>query len=537
MAAGLVIENLSVAQGDALRAAVRQAAPAGAGRVLRRPSAPRCGWTPSPPTALAGARAGRACGSSAIRLGVAAGLRGLRPGSAAGAARLDGPRVAGRHHAGLRLGGRQRVRRLGRAGADAAGGRDRGERARRAGGVPARLSDAGELDDAGAAAAASSSRTASPICTCTSPTARSPCKPATGGVAVALDALMRERGGVWIAHGAGDADRAVVDAGDHVPVPPDQPSYALRRLWIDERDVRRATTAASPTRGCGRCATTWTCGRSSAARTGRPTRQVNESFAGGHRRRARPIATRRCSSRTITWRSWRRRCARGGPTCAPRCSGTSRGRIRTGCASARGGARCCRACWPTIWWRSRSSATGATSCWRWTRSSTPRSTSETSRVHFGGRRTTVVAVPIGVDFDRIQAIAADAGLAGRTAARCATLLGLEAEIIGLGVDRLDYTKGIPERLDALDPLVHAAARPARPPDVRADRRAVAVGAGKLRGDRSGDRSARRRHQPAACACTACRSPALPHGARSTVRAWSRSTAWRTSASSARCTTA
>ena len=58
--------------------------------------------------------------------------------------------------------------------------------------------------------------------------------PATGGVAVALDALMRERGGVWIAHGAGSADRAVVDASDRVPVPPENPSYQLRRLWIDE---------------------------------------------------------------------------------------------------------------------------------------------------------------------------------------------------------------------------------------------------------------------------------------------------------------
>ena len=36
-------------------------------------------------------------------------------------------------------------------------------------------------------------------------------------------------------------------------------------------------------------------------------------------------------------------------------------------------------------------------------------------------------------------------------------LDLRADIIGLGVDRLDYTKGIPERLDALDRAVHAAA--------------------------------------------------------------------------------
>ena len=58
------------------------------------------------------------------------------------------------------------------------------------------------------------------------------CTRATGGVAVALDALMRERGGTWIAHGAGTADRETVDAGDTIRVPPGNPSYDLRRLWI-----------------------------------------------------------------------------------------------------------------------------------------------------------------------------------------------------------------------------------------------------------------------------------------------------------------
>src|SRR6185436_5852043 len=55
---------------------------------------------------------------------------------------------------------------------------------------------------------------------------------APGGVAVALDALMRERGGVWIAHGAGNADRAVVDQDNSDEVPPDSPAYRLRRLWL-----------------------------------------------------------------------------------------------------------------------------------------------------------------------------------------------------------------------------------------------------------------------------------------------------------------
>ena len=57
---------------------------------------------------------------------------------------------------------------------------------------------------------------------------------ATGGVAVALDALMRERGGVWMAHGAGAADRLVVDESDKLRVPLDAPSYTLRRLWLEE---------------------------------------------------------------------------------------------------------------------------------------------------------------------------------------------------------------------------------------------------------------------------------------------------------------
>ena len=46
----------------------------------------------------------------------------------------------------------------------------------------------------------------------------------TGGVAVALDSLMRERGGTWIAHGAGEADREVADANGRVRVPPDAPA-------------------------------------------------------------------------------------------------------------------------------------------------------------------------------------------------------------------------------------------------------------------------------------------------------------------------
>src|SRR3954465_1695703 len=63
--------------------------------------------------------------------------------------------------------------------------------------------------------------------------------PTTGGVSVALDALMRERGGTWIAHGAGDADRGVCDEADCVRVPPEAPAYELRRIWLTEDEEAR----------------------------------------------------------------------------------------------------------------------------------------------------------------------------------------------------------------------------------------------------------------------------------------------------------
>ncbi len=53
------------------------------------------------------------------------------------------------------------------------------------------------------------------------------------GMVTALEPVMRACAGVWIAHGAGDADRATVDRYDQVRVPPDDPTYTLRRVWLD----------------------------------------------------------------------------------------------------------------------------------------------------------------------------------------------------------------------------------------------------------------------------------------------------------------
>jgi alpha,alpha-trehalose-phosphate synthase [UDP-forming] len=58
------------------------------------------------------------------------------------------------------------------------------------------------------------------------------CVPPASGMVSALDPLLRACGGVWVAHGSGSADRRTVDARDRIRVPPGDPSYTLRRVWL-----------------------------------------------------------------------------------------------------------------------------------------------------------------------------------------------------------------------------------------------------------------------------------------------------------------
>jgi trehalose 6-phosphate synthase len=60
-------------------------------------------------------------------------------------------------------------------------------------------------------------------------------RPASGLV-TALEPVMRACSGTWIAHGAGSADRDTVDENDHVMVPPERPSYRIRRVWLSQEE-------------------------------------------------------------------------------------------------------------------------------------------------------------------------------------------------------------------------------------------------------------------------------------------------------------
>ena len=270
-----------------------------------------------------------------------------------------------------------------------------------------------------------------------------------GGVAVALDALMRERDGIWIAYGDGSADRAVVDAHDKVRVPPDSPSYQLRRLWLDRSEYAAYYGGFANEGLWPLChlvdvrpqfrSEDWAAYQNVNARFAEavdeelPTPETPVFIQDYHLALvAARLRERRPSARTalfwhIPWPypdrlricPWRREILAGLLANDLLAFQLERDRRNFVLAVE-----------DTL--DAEVDADG-------------------QRIWFGGRVCTVTAAPIGVDYDRIQSVSGDAALVNEQQ-RLRELFGLDAAILGLGVDRLDYTKGIPERLAALDRL-------------------------------------------------------------------------------------
>ena len=332
---------------------------------------------------------------------------------------------------------------------------------------------------------------------------------ATGGVAVALDALMRERNGVWVAHGAGPADRQVVDETDRVLVPPESPSYELRRLWLEEPTFSAYYNGFANEGLWPLChlvdvrpqfrTEDWTA-----------YRDINTRFAAAvseevgfsntpvfiqdyHLALVAPaLRARLPHARTaLFWHiPWPypdrfRIC--------PWASEILRGLLANDLLAFQ-------------LERDRRNFLLAAE-----EELDVEVEHELSRVRFGDRNTTVVSVPIGVDYDRIQAIAAAPALAAEQT-RLARLFQ------PLGRDHRHRRRSA--RLHEGDPRTpRRARRAALPPagaqgkaDVRPDRRAVAVGDRELRRDRGRDRSAHLRHQRAPPGARRRAGRALPHQA-------------------------
>jgi trehalose-6-phosphate synthase len=58
------------------------------------------------------------------------------------------------------------------------------------------------------------------------------CITPASGMVTALEPILKACGGLWIASGSGDADRETVDENDKVQVPPYEEKYTLRRIWL-----------------------------------------------------------------------------------------------------------------------------------------------------------------------------------------------------------------------------------------------------------------------------------------------------------------
>ncbi len=62
------------------------------------------------------------------------------------------------------------------------------------------------------------------------------CKVPPSGMANALDPVLQACGGIWIAHGSGEADHEVVDTQNTIKVPPENPKYTLKRVWLTKEE-------------------------------------------------------------------------------------------------------------------------------------------------------------------------------------------------------------------------------------------------------------------------------------------------------------
>lgn len=62
------------------------------------------------------------------------------------------------------------------------------------------------------------------------------CSVPASGLVTALEPVLRACEGTWIAHGSGDADRDMVDENDRLRVPPAEPQYTLRRVWLSKEE-------------------------------------------------------------------------------------------------------------------------------------------------------------------------------------------------------------------------------------------------------------------------------------------------------------
>ena len=268
-----------------------------------------------------------------------------------------------------------------------------------------------------------------------------------GGLTAGLDPVVQRVDGTWVAWGDGEADAEVVDEEDCVRVPPDDPSYTLRRVWLDEEAIEGYYYGFSNR-------VLWPLSHGLVGTMEyqedhwQQYREVNETFAEAVAERVGDnslvwfqdyhfsLAPRYVRERApnptlmqfwhIPWPDWDT--FRACPVREDILDGLLANdllsfHVPRYCENFLG---CVDACFEDAVVNE-----------------------STGEVHRGSETTRVRAFPMGVDVDRID----------RKATACTDeewtefteTIGIDPDVtLSVGVDRLDYTKGIPERLAALE---------------------------------------------------------------------------------------
>ncbi|MFC6725168.1 trehalose-6-phosphate synthase [Halobium palmae] len=269
-----------------------------------------------------------------------------------------------------------------------------------------------------------------------------------GGLTAGLDPVMQRVEGTWIAWGDGEADREVADEDDAVEVPPEDPSYRVRRVWLTDEEVDQYYYGYSnrvlwPLCHGGIWKTDFADEHREAyeAVNRKFARAVREEadddavvwFQDYHFTRA-PGMVRESMPEAflmhfwhITWPGWDTfRSLPHGEQTLEGLLGNDLVGFHTG-QYVENFLDCIE--------RGLDGATVDRG---------------NDRIEYDGRTTDVEAFPLSVDFDAIAASAECFDSDDWDAFR--EEHGIATDRVAVGVDRLDYTKGVPERLNALEQL-------------------------------------------------------------------------------------
>lgn len=268
----------------------------------------------------------------------------------------------------------------------------------------------------------------------------------SGGVTTALDPIMQECGGTWVAYGGGKGDWYAVDDKNRIMVPPDDPAYTLRLVWLTEAEEQGYYDGFSNTALWPLCHNAYT----------EPVfnlddwetyKSVNQEFArhvldeiGGqpaavftqdYHLAMLPRLIREADPDIITGQFWH--IPWPNPEIVRICPWQDElldGLLGNDMLGFHIGDHCNNFL-DTV-----------------SRTLTSRVDHEYSRISYKDELTVVRPFPISVDFEQINQDA-EGQYVDEEMDRLTDELNLGGKLIGLGIDRIDYTKGIPHRFRAM----------------------------------------------------------------------------------------